>query len=40
VVDCSRGGFLTAMDISAYSFIRMVSGAVPLMRAADHAVGG
>lgn len=33
VVDCSRDGFMTAMDISAYSFIRMVNGAVPLMHA-------
>jgi enoyl-[acyl-carrier protein] reductase I len=33
VVDCSREGFITAMDISAYSFIRMVRGAAPLMRA-------
>ena len=33
VMDCSRDGFLTAMDISVYSFIRMVNGAAPLMRA-------
>lgn len=33
VVDCSHDGFITAMDISVYSFIRMVSGAEPLMRA-------
>jgi enoyl-[acyl-carrier protein] reductase I len=32
-MDCSRDGFLTAMDISVYSFIRMVNGAAPLMRA-------
>jgi len=32
VVDCSRGGFATAMDISVYSFIRMVRSAEPLMR--------
>ncbi len=31
VVDCSRGGFVTAMDISVYSFIRMVRRAEPLM---------
>jgi enoyl-[acyl-carrier protein] reductase I len=31
VVDCSRDGFATAMDISVYSFIRMVRRAVPLM---------
>jgi enoyl-[acyl-carrier protein] reductase I len=31
VVDCSRVGFATAMDISVYSFIRMVRGAAPLM---------
>ena len=33
VVDCSRNGFVTAMDISVYSFIRMVRRAAPLMRA-------
>jgi enoyl-[acyl-carrier protein] reductase I len=32
VVDCSRDGFITAMDISVYSFIRMVRRAEPLMR--------
>jgi enoyl-[acyl-carrier protein] reductase I len=32
VVDCSRDGFLTAMEISVYSFIRMVRCAEPLMR--------
>ena len=32
VVDCSRHGFITAMDISVYSFIRMVRRAEPLMR--------
>ena len=31
VVDCSRKGFVTAMDISVYSFVRMVRGAEPLM---------
>ena len=31
VVDCSRAGFATAMDISVYSFIRMVRRAEPLM---------
>lgn len=31
VVDCSRSGFATAMDISVYSFIRMVRRAEPLM---------
>jgi enoyl-[acyl-carrier protein] reductase I len=33
VVDCSRYGFITAMDISVYSFIRMVRRAEPLMSA-------
>lgn len=33
VVDCSRNGFVTAMDISVYSFIRMVRQAEPLMAA-------
>ena len=33
VVDCSRSGFITAMDISVYSFIRMVRRAEPLMPA-------
>ncbi len=32
VIDCSRSGFITAMDISVYSFIRMVRRAEPLMR--------
>ena len=32
VVDCSRSGFLTAMDISCHSFIRMSKLAEPLMR--------
>jgi enoyl-[acyl-carrier protein] reductase I len=32
VVDCSRDGFITAMDISVYSFIRMVRRDEPLMR--------
>ncbi|MBX6745138.1 MAG: enoyl-ACP reductase FabI [Acetobacteraceae bacterium] len=31
VVDCSRDGFLTAMDISCHSFIRMAKLALPLM---------
>lgn len=31
VVDCSRDGFITAMDLSVYSFIRMVRRAEPLM---------
>jgi enoyl-[acyl-carrier protein] reductase I len=31
VADCSREGFLTAMDISCYSFIRMAHYAEPLM---------
>ena len=31
VADCSREGFLTAMDISCYSFIRMAHCAEPLM---------
>jgi enoyl-[acyl-carrier protein] reductase I len=31
VVDCSRDGFVTAMEISVYSFIRMVRQAEPLM---------
>lgn len=32
VVDCSREGFLLAMDISCHSFIRMARLAEPLMR--------
>ncbi len=32
VVDCSREGFLTAMDISCHSFIRMAKLAEPLMK--------
>ena len=32
VVDCSRQGFLTAMDISCWSFIRMAKLAEPLMK--------
>ena len=32
VVSCSREGFATAMDVSVYSFIRMVRCALPLMR--------
>ncbi len=31
VVDCSRAGFASAMDVSVHSFIRMVHGAAPLM---------
>jgi len=31
VVDCSKNGFLTAMEISCYSFIRMAHLAEPLM---------
>jgi enoyl-[acyl-carrier protein] reductase I len=33
VVDCSRNGFLLAMDISCWSFIRMAKLAEPLMAA-------
>ena len=32
VVDCSRSGFLLAMDISCWSFIRMAKLAEPLMK--------
>jgi enoyl-[acyl-carrier protein] reductase I len=32
VVDCSKNGFLTAMDISCWSFIRMAKLAEPLMK--------
>ncbi len=32
VVDCSREGFKTAMEISCYSFIRMAKLAEPLMK--------
>jgi enoyl-[acyl-carrier protein] reductase I len=32
VTDCSRDGFLMAMDISCYSFIRMAKLAEPLMK--------
>lgn len=32
VVDCSRNGFLLAMDVSCYSFIRMAKLAEPLMK--------
>src|SRR4026208_999777 len=32
VVDCSKAGFLTAMDISCWSFIRMAKLAEPLMK--------
>lgn len=33
VVDCSRDGFLTAMDVSVYSFVDLVRRAEPLMTA-------
>ena len=32
VVDCSREGFLEAMDVSVHSFLRLVRRAEPLMR--------
>jgi enoyl-[acyl-carrier protein] reductase I len=32
VADCTRAGFLTAMDISCYSFIRLAHLAEPLMK--------
>ena len=32
VVDCSRDGFITAMDISCHSFIRLAKAAESLMR--------
>jgi enoyl-[acyl-carrier protein] reductase I len=32
VVDCSKSGFLVAMDVSCWSFIRMAKLAEPLMR--------
>lgn len=32
VVDCSRAGFLQAMDISCHSFIRMAKACEPLMK--------
>jgi enoyl-[acyl-carrier protein] reductase I len=32
VVDCSRAGFLTAMEVSCWSFIRMAKLAEPLMK--------
>ena len=32
VVDCSKGGFLQAMDVSCHSFIRMAPLAEPLMK--------
>jgi enoyl-[acyl-carrier protein] reductase I len=32
VVDCSKAGFLTAMDVSCWSFIRMAKLAEPLMK--------
>jgi enoyl-[acyl-carrier protein] reductase I len=33
VIDCSRAGFLLAMDVSCWSFIRMAKLAEPLMKA-------
>jgi enoyl-[acyl-carrier protein] reductase I len=33
IVDCSRAGFLTAMDVSCHSFLRMAKLAEPLMKA-------
>src|SRR5690242_12255675 len=32
VLDCSAGGFATAMDVSCHSFVRMAKLAAPLMR--------
>jgi enoyl-[acyl-carrier protein] reductase I len=32
LADCSRDGFLQAMDVSCYSFVRVVRLAEPLMR--------
>jgi enoyl-[acyl-carrier protein] reductase I len=32
VVDCSKEGFLLAMDVSCWSFIRMAALAEPLMK--------
>lgn len=32
IVDCSRAGFLTAMDVSCHSFLRMAKLAEPLMK--------
>jgi enoyl-[acyl-carrier protein] reductase I len=32
LVDCSREGFLTALDVSCYSFVEMARHAEPLMR--------
>jgi enoyl-[acyl-carrier protein] reductase I len=32
LVDCSREGFLTALDVSCYSFVEMARRAEPLMR--------
>jgi len=32
VVDCSRDGFITAMDVSCHSFIRLAKAAEPLMQ--------
>ena len=37
VIDCSRTGFMTAMDVSCHSFIRMAKLAEPLM---ERAGGG
>jgi enoyl-[acyl-carrier protein] reductase I len=38
VVDCSKDGFVEAMDISCHSFIRMVKLAEPLMKAGGCAL--
>ena len=32
VVDCSRDGFLAAMEVSCWSFLRMAKLAEPLMK--------
>ncbi|UPG73205.1 enoyl-ACP reductase FabI [Roseomonas gilardii subsp. gilardii] len=39
VVDCSRDGFLRAMDISCWSFLRMARLAEPLMARGDNPGG-
>lgn len=39
VVDCSRDGFLRAMDISCWSFLRMAKLAEPLMARGDNPGG-
>jgi len=38
VVDCSKEGFLLAMDVSCWSFIRMAKLAEPLMKEWRHAL--